>query len=439
MTFVRPARRVLIAAVSLSALFVAAACGGGGGEGAAPEGGGQSPAAADFSKQGDIEFWTGKDTSGNLPKLIAKFNESHPNGKVTLHELPDEADQQRQQMIQNTQIKNPKMAVLNVDVVWTAEFAANSYVEALPPDQFPTDGMLKPTIDSATYFNKLYAYPHRSNGGLLFYRKDLLDKYSLAVPTTFDEMKAACDKITAGENNSKLACYAGQFNKYEGLTVNFDEAVHGAGGVIVGDNGKPNVATPEATKGLQTLVDWFKDGHIPKGAITWQEENGRTAFQHGELIFHRNWGYVYARATNDKDSQVKGKFDTAPLPGISGPGVSSLGGHSFAVGKNAENKGTALDFVKFAASPEMQKQGALIATQTPVTEATYSDPELTKKYPFFKTELASIQGAKPRPKAVEYGDVTLAIQDAAYGALQGQTAPDAALQSLQSKLQTLIK
>ena len=189
----------------MSALFVAAACGGGGG--GAPEGGGTTPAAADFTKQGDIELWTGKDTSGNLPKLIAKFNESHPNGKVTLHELPDEADQQRQQMIQNTQIKNPKMAVLNVDVVWTAEFAANSYIEALPPDLFPTDGMLKPTVDSATYFDKLYAYPRTSNGGLLFYRTDLLDKYSLEVPTTFDEMKAACDKITAGEKNSKLACY----------------------------------------------------------------------------------------------------------------------------------------------------------------------------------------------------------------------------------------
>ena len=46
-------------------------------------------------------------------------------------------------------------------------------------------------------------------------------------------MKAACDKITAGENDSKLGCFAGQYNKYEGLTVNFDEAVHGAGGVIV--------------------------------------------------------------------------------------------------------------------------------------------------------------------------------------------------------------
>ena len=32
---------------------------------------------------------------------------------------------------------------------------------------------------------------------------------------------------------------------------------------------------------------------IPKGAITWQEEQGRTAFQNGTLIFHRNWSYVY--------------------------------------------------------------------------------------------------------------------------------------------------
>jgi multiple sugar transport system substrate-binding protein len=121
-------------------------------------------------------------------------------------------------------------------------------------------------------------------------------------------MKAACDKIQAGEKDSKLGCFAGQYNKYEGLTVNFDEAVHGAGGVIVGDDGKPNVATPEATKGLQTLTDWFKDGHIPKAAITWQEEQGRQAFQKGQLIFHRNWGYVYNLASkNDGSSDIVGQ------------------------------------------------------------------------------------------------------------------------------------
>jgi multiple sugar transport system substrate-binding protein len=439
MTFVRPARRVTIAAASLSALLVVAACGGG--DTPAPGASG-SAAGADLTKQGDIEVWQGKDQPGYFPKLVKKFNDSHPEGQVTFHELPDSADAQRQQMIQNTQIKNPKMAVLSVDVVWTAEFAAKGYVEALPPEQFPTDTFLPATVKSATYFGKLYAYPSTSDGGLLYYRKDLLDKYSIKPPQTFDEMKAACEKIKAGEKNDKLECFAGQYNKYEGLTVNFAEAVNGAGGVIVGDDGKPNVATPEATKGLSTLVDWFKDGTIPKGAITWQEDQGRQAFGNGNLIFLRNWGGTYSQlAKNDGSSKVVGKFATAPLPGIAsaGSGVSSLGGHNYALAKNAENKGTAIDFIKFMSSPEVQKDNALNVASAPTIASLYEDADLQKKFPVYPTLLKSIESAVPRPIAVEYGDVTLAIQDAAYGALQGQTAPDAALQALQTKLQTLIK
>jgi len=443
MRFVRSGRRVAVAAVSLGALLAAAACGGSSSD--SGSGTGSSAPAVDLNQQGDIEYWQGKDSSGNIPKLIAAFNAQHPNGQVKFHELPDAADQQRQQMIQNTQIKNPAMGVISVDVVWTSEFAAKGYVIPLPADKFPTTGMLQSAVTGATYFNKLYAYPNTSDGGLLYYRKDLLDKYGVTTPpTTFDEMKAACDTIRKGENDAKLGCFAGQYDKYEGLTVNFDEAVHSAGGVIVGDDGKPNVASPEAAKGLQTLADWFKNGDIPKSAVTWREENGRTAFEAGQLIFHRNWGYVYNLAQTDKDSKVKGKFDVAPLPGISGPGVSSLGGHNYAIATNAANKGTAADFIAFMSSEETQKSNTLATSQSPTLEKLYTDSELVKKFPFMPVQLKSIQGAIPRPKAVEYGDVTLAIQDAAYGAIQtgaggGAADANAALQGLQTKLQTLIK
>src|SRR5215212_6757806 len=131
MTFVRPARRVLLAGASIGALLAVAACGGGGNEGS-PQASGS--AGADFTKQGDIEYWAGKDTSGFTKTLVDGFNAQHPNGKVTFHELSSKADEQRQQMIQNTQIKNPKMGVVSMDVVWSAEFAAKGYVEALPPD-----------------------------------------------------------------------------------------------------------------------------------------------------------------------------------------------------------------------------------------------------------------------------------------------------------------
>ena len=90
------------------------------------------------------------------------------------------------------------------------------------------------------------------------------------------------------------------------------------------------------------------------------------------------------------------------------------------------------------ASEEAQKQDTLATANAPVLESLYSDPDIVKKFPYTPKLLESIQTAKPRPKAVQYGDVTLAIQDAAYGALQGQTQPDAALQALQAKLQTLI-
>ncbi len=80
-------------------------------------------------------------------------------------------------MIQNAQIKYAKMTLLSVDVVWTAEFAANGFVDAAAGRSVPHRArFLKATVDSATYFNKLYAYPNHSDGGLLYYRKDLLDK-----------------------------------------------------------------------------------------------------------------------------------------------------------------------------------------------------------------------------------------------------------------------
>ena len=61
-------------------------------------------------------------------------------------------------------------------------------------------------------------------------------------------MKAICDKVLPGQDD--MSCYGGQFQKYEGLTCNFAEAVNSAGGAILDDAGKPVVNSPEALAGL---------------------------------------------------------------------------------------------------------------------------------------------------------------------------------------------
>ena len=156
------------------------------------------------------------------------------------------------------------------------------------------------------------------------------------------------------------------------------------------------------------------------------------------MIFHRNWGYVYARATNDASSKIKGKFDVAALPGEDGPGVSSLGGHNLAIAKYGKNKGTAVEFAKWWSSEEEMKQNASSTPRPRLSRSSTQDPELVAKFPYYPKQLESIENAQPRPKAVKYGDVTLAIQDALYTVEQGGDF-EAALTQLQTKLETLVK
>ncbi len=424
----------LLAAVGIFALIVGVAgCGGDDG------GGGSGAQQGTFDGKGPITWATGKDTSGYIKSALDKWNAQHADEQVRLIELPEAADAQRQQLIQNAQTKSDAYSMVSTDVVWTAEFAANGWIEQLPENEFPLDKMLTPAVDTAKYFNKLYAAPWRTNGGLLFYRKDLLDAAGISSPPkTWDEMKQDCQKVKA--TNASIGCYAGQFDKYEGLTVNFSEAIQSAGGQVVDDQGKPTLNTSEAKQGLDFLAQGVSSGMIPRDAITYKEEDGRRAFQDGKLIFHRQWPYQYALANaTDGSSKVADKFGVAPLPGLSGPGKSSLGGLNLAISKFGKNKGSALAFIKFITSADEERVQTEKTSEAPVYSSLYDDAGLQQKFPYLPELKASVDSAVARPRVVKYGDTTVAIQEEAYAALTGAKSSDQALKDLQTKLESVTK
>jgi multiple sugar transport system substrate-binding protein len=428
-------RRTPIAGLVAGLALTLAACGGGDGGGT-----GKASGESQLSGRGPITFVSGKDTSRNRQKQIDAWNKDHPNEQVRFVELPESADQQRQQMIQNAQTRSDSYTVLNMDVVWTAEFAANRWLAELPKSQFGLSKMLPPTVSTGQYRGRLYAVPLNSDGGLLYYRKDLLGAAGVKEPPkTWDELWAACDKVTKTPEGKGVSCYAGQFDKYEGLTVNVSEVINGAGGSVVDASGKPTVNTPEAKQGLDVLVQAVKDGRIPKQAITFKEEEGRRYFESGKLLFQRQWPYQYALSDKKGASKVAGKFAVAPLPGVTGPGASTLGGHNLAISAFAKNKATAADFIKYITGEEAQRADLVATSQAPTIAALYDDPELVKKFPYLPTLKASILGAKARPIVVKYGDVTTAIQEKTYDAITGKTPSAQALATLQAQLDQLIQ
>jgi multiple sugar transport system substrate-binding protein len=416
----RLTRRLFTACLGVAALSAAAGCTGGSDGVGAPAG---------ASARGPITFVTGKDNSNVWPATIQRWNSAHPGEKVTLKEQSDQADQQHDDIVQHMQAQDASYDIVTVDVIWTAEFAAKNWLVPLKGAfALDTSKLLKPTVDAATYHGTLYAAPFASDGGLLYYRKDLVP----TPPKTLDEMWSMCS--IAKKNG--IGCYAGQFQKYEGLTVNAAEAINTMGGRIVDESGTSSVNSPEAIKGLGMLAQHYQNGDIPKEGITYQEEQGRQAFEAGKLLFLRNWPYVYNLAKTDGSSVVKGTFGVAPLPGLSGPGASSLGGHSEAISFYSRHKATAFDFLTFIEQDGQQKffmeQGSL----APVVGSIYQDRALVAKYPYLPTLLTSIENAVPRPVTPFYPAVTKAIQDNAYAAVKGEKTPEQAVKDMDAAIKS---
>ncbi|MEL4356687.1 MULTISPECIES: ABC transporter substrate-binding protein [unclassified Luteococcus] len=422
---------------TVSGLALAGCSGDNGGGTAAP-----SAASSDqFTGRGPINYVSSRDASGAAQESIARWNKAHPDEKVTWIELPDSADQQRQQMVQNAQIKSDTFGVLNLDTVWTTEFAANRWISALPKTAVPTDKMLKGPVEAATYRDMLFAAPYYTDGALLYQRSDLMKAAGVAeAPKTWADMEAACQKILALPQAKGMSCYTGQFDKNEALTVNFTEAVASAGGKLFTDEGKPNVNTPEALAGLTQLKDAFTKKLVPNDAITYLEEQGRRSFQEGKVVFMRNWPFVYASLTaTDGTSKVKDKFEISAIPGIGDgkQGVSTLGGRNLAVSAFTKNKATALDFITFFTSEEESKLRVEKSSRAPVYPELLKDKAVVAKRPFYPTLLKSLENAQPRPKVVQYGATTQVIQQEAYAALTGEKEPKKALEDMQSKLEEL--
>ena len=369
-----------------------------------------SDAQSSGSDRGPITFAMGRNDTDKITPIIEAWNKEHPDEQVTLKELAGEADDQRDTLVQSLQAGNSDYDVMALDVVWTADFAANQWLEPLEGDYaVDTSKLLQATVDSATYNGTLYALPQNTNGQLLFRNVDQVP----SKPDTFADIKSACEAVEGD-------CLTTQLKQYEGLTVNTLGFINGWGGSVIDDNGEPTVESAEAKAGLQALVDAYGDGTIAKNSTAATEEETNLAFTEGKTALAINWPYMY---TNAVDAGLN--FEVQPLVGENGVGVSTLGGYNNGINVNSKHKATAKDFIEFIINEENQLSFAK-ASFPPVLASIYDDAALIEEHPYLPALKESLENAKPRPVSPFYPAISKAIQDNAYAALtDGKSVDDA--------------
>ena len=394
---------------------------------------------ASLSGIGPITFATGKlDTSSYLPGLIGHWNSAHPAQRVTVVPLPNEADDQHAQLVANLQTGSSRYDVMSLDVIWTAEFASNGWIVPLNPRSFQLDDLLRPAVATASYQGRLYAAPFTSNAGLLYYRKDILAAAGQKPPRTWARLAELARALALGH---KMAGYAGQFAAYEGLTVNFAEAVQSAGGSILSPGGtRVTVLSPQARAGLRFLMNGLHQGWIPRAALNYDESASQQAFESGKLLFLRNWPYVYGQASKPgPGNTVAGKFGVTALPGPDGPGSSSLGGANLAISSFSRHQRTALAFIKFLTSLPSERRILIDGSLPPVWTQLYTSPAMLRRFPYLPVLEKAILSAKPRPEIPNYNQLSLAISSTIHQALETNEPVSATLTTLSRELTSIIR
>src|SRR5215212_5607107 len=169
----RPMRRRIVrtklacAGLSLVCVaVVAAGCGGGGSKSSSTSGGptikggaAVTPAMAN-NASGNVTWCIGKDTTGAFSQVVNLYNQSHPKVHVKLLELPTSADQQRTQLVQRERAKSPECDVLGMDVIWTAEFAAQGWLRnTTPAIKARQSAFIPATLNTTTIDGKYWAVP----------------------------------------------------------------------------------------------------------------------------------------------------------------------------------------------------------------------------------------------------------------------------------------
>jgi len=369
-----------------------------------------------------------------LSRQLARFNAENPGIRVVRRDTPDAADQRHQLYVQwlNAGASDPD--ILQLDAIWTPEFAAAGWI--LPLDRFRPDtpAFFPNTIVANRWQDTLFALPWFVDVGMLYWRTDLVR----APPATLGELVGEAKR--ARQRHSMKYGHVWQGARYEGLITNFLEYLGAFGGQIL-EGGRVVVSSDAGRQALTEMRDEiYKDGIVPSAVLTWHEEESRFAFQNGESVFMRNWPYAVGLMQDSSQSRVAGRFSVAPMPaGPGGSPTAALGGAQLAINRRTGNPEAAWAVMDYLTQPEQMRERARVVGQFPPRVSLYDDPRLASDLGIPPaTARRVIEVAVPRPVTPVYNQLSEILQIYLHRALTRQSTPAAALARAQAEMQELL-
>lgn len=372
-------------------------------------------------------------------QLLGKFEEINPGIKIKDETLPASTDEQHQFYVINLEGKSSEFDVLSMDVIWVHEFARAGWLRDLSHimPAIERSKFFPGPIKAVVYNQRVYAVPWYIDAGILYYRKDLLQRYNFLPPRTWHELVRFAQYITRKEKG--LYGFIWQGKQYEGLVCNVLEYFWSNGGDVLQD-GHVVINNPENIYALQFMRDLIVKYKVTPPLVTITiEESSRHIFGNGNAVFMRNWPYAW-NIFNKEGSLVKGKVGVTLLPSFQkGKNAATLGGWHLGINRYSKHPEESERLVQFLTSPESQKFLALSIGYKPTRKSLYTDKDLLQEQPFIARLYEVFINARPRPVSPYYMMMTQVMQPEFSAALSGIKTPKEALMSAQKQIEHILR
>ncbi|KHL94590.1 ABC transporter substrate-binding protein [Paenibacillus sp. IHB B 3415] len=371
------------------------------GDNAQPEAGTSS---APKEEKVSLTFWrnSGNDAENSAyDKLVASFNEAHPNIKVEMSPIPyADYDTKLRTSIASG---NPP-DIMAVDGPNMASYAHAGALQPLTA-YFKKDGNLEDipesTIATYTYNNEIYMAPLTESSIALFYNKKMFEAKGIPLPSknpeepwTWDQVLDAAKKL----NDPAKGVYGidpAQGFGNAGTTAYFKyPIIWQFGGEIMSPDGttsKGYLDKPETKKALQFFSDLYNKDKVSS------LEYPPDPFPNNQLAMTVDGSWSLGNYADKFPNFKLGEdYDIAPLPKETQQAVAN-GSWSLAISSKSKNAEAAWQFVNWVTGTEGAKTYCSITKDIPARYSVANEfPELGQ-YPKNIFVVQNQKFGRPRP------------------------------------------
>ncbi|QPZ38899.1 ABC transporter substrate-binding protein [Paramicrobacterium chengjingii] len=233
-------------------------------------------------------------------------------------------------------------------------------------------------VGLTTYEDKVVGVPMITENEMVYYRKDLLEKSGLEVPTTMEELMNAAKTIK--EDNDGVAGIVMRSQASAAVTQ-FSGFLYSFGGAWEDDDGNSAIDSDEAKEAYayygKLLHDYGPDQISTD--MSWPE--AAAIFAQGNAGFWIDASSLYENVVSPDKSKIGDQVGFTAFPeGPAGSKPYNVAAWALGINAASQNQDNAWKFIKWATSPEMTlaiQQEGVPSARTSV----WDDPEGTSSFP----------------------------------------------------------